>query len=125
MMAVVIAAIFVPLLYNRGLFTPAALVKWKSQVRNILGLRTTTFLVFAILAFALKVGIDFSRGAVVLFGIVGLTHSMKKRVELFGLPVRSAHHFRHGHGIDASAKRVLKLRSNGFGTPLCYSPWIA
>jgi putative colanic acid biosynthesis UDP-glucose lipid carrier transferase len=73
MMAIVIAAIFVPLLYNRGLYTPAALVKWKSQVRNILGLWTTTFLVFTSLAFALKVGSNFSRGAVLLFGILGLT----------------------------------------------------
>src|SRR5207302_301493 len=72
MAAIIIAAIFVPILYNRGLYSPSALVNWNSQVRNILGLWTITFLVFASLAFALKVSSDFSRGAVLLFGIVGL-----------------------------------------------------
>ena len=72
MTAIVIAAIFVPLLYNRGLYSPVALVNLKSQVRNILGLWTIAFLAFASVAFALKVGSDFSRGAVLLFGVVGL-----------------------------------------------------
>ena len=70
--AAIIAAIFVPLLYNRGLYTPVALVNFSSQFRNILGLWTVAFLAFASIAFALKVGSDFSRGAVLLFGIVGL-----------------------------------------------------
>jgi hypothetical protein len=62
MTAIVIAAIFVPILHNRGLYSPAALGNWKSQVRNILVLWITTFLMFASVAFALKVGSDFSRG---------------------------------------------------------------
>lgn len=71
-MAIVIAAIFVPMLHNRGLYNPAALVNWTSQVRNILGTWTVTFLVFASVAFALKVGSDFSRGTILLFSVVGL-----------------------------------------------------
>jgi Undecaprenyl-phosphate glucose phosphotransferase len=72
MTAIVIAAMFVPILYNRGLYSPVALLDWKSQVRNIVGLWILTFLAFASVAFALKVGSDFSRGAVLLFGVVGL-----------------------------------------------------
>jgi putative colanic acid biosynthesis UDP-glucose lipid carrier transferase len=72
MTAIVIAAMFVPTLYNRGLYSPSALVNWKSQVRNIVWLWAITFLVFAGVAFALKVGGDFSRGTVFLFGSVGL-----------------------------------------------------
>src|SRR5262249_3864407 len=72
MTAIIIAAIFVPLFYNRGLYTPIALVNLKSQVRNILGLWVIAFFAFASAAFALKVGSDFSRGAVLLFGVVGL-----------------------------------------------------
>jgi len=85
MTAIVIAAIFVPLLYNRGLYSPVALVNLKSQVRNILGLWTIAFLAFASLAFALKVGSDFSRGAVLLFGVVGLVtillhHALRRTI---------------------------------------------
>src|SRR5262249_13851808 len=65
-----IAAIFVPLLYNRGFYSPVALVNLKAQVRNILGLWTIPFLAFACVAFALKVGSDL--GMVLLFGVVGL-----------------------------------------------------
>jgi putative colanic acid biosynthesis UDP-glucose lipid carrier transferase len=68
----VVVAIFVPIFHNRGLYSPAALMNWKFQVRNILAVWTMTFLMFASVAFALKVGSDFSRGAVLLFGIVGL-----------------------------------------------------
>ena len=72
MTGIVIAAIFVSILYNRRLYGPAALVNWKFQVRNILGFWTITFLACASLAFGLKVGSDFSRGAILLFGVVGL-----------------------------------------------------
>jgi putative colanic acid biosynthesis UDP-glucose lipid carrier transferase len=80
MTAIVIAAIFVPALYNRGLYSPVALVKLKSQIRNILGLWTIAFLAFASVAFALKVGSDLSRGAVLLFGIIGLIAILFHRV---------------------------------------------
>ena len=70
--AIIVAAIFVPILHNRSLYSPAALVNWKSQVRNILVVWTVTFLVFGSVAFALKVGSDFSRGAVILFDGAGL-----------------------------------------------------
>jgi Undecaprenyl-phosphate glucose phosphotransferase len=70
--AIIVAAIFVSISHHRNLYSPAALANWKSQVRNILVVWTMTFLMFASVAFALKVGSDFSRGAVLLFGVVGL-----------------------------------------------------
>jgi Undecaprenyl-phosphate glucose phosphotransferase len=73
MTAIVIATMFVPVLHNRGVYSPAALNNWKSQARNILVVWTMTFLIFASVAFALKMGSDFSRGAVFLFGVLGLT----------------------------------------------------
>jgi putative colanic acid biosysnthesis UDP-glucose lipid carrier transferase len=72
MTAIVVGAIFTPIFYNRGLYSPTALVELKSQVRNIVWLWTKTFCVFAGIAFALKMGGDFSRGAVLLFAVVGL-----------------------------------------------------
>jgi len=72
MTAIVIVAIFVPTLHNRGLYNPAALVNWRSQARNILVLWMITFFIFAGLAFALRVGRDFSQGSVLLFGVAGL-----------------------------------------------------
>ena len=72
MTAIVIAAIFVAFLHNRGVYSPAALDNWKSHARNILFAWTMTFLMFASIAFALRMGSDFSRGAVFLFGILGL-----------------------------------------------------
>ena len=68
----IVVAIFVPIFNNRGLYSPTALMNWKTQVRNIVAVWTMTFLMFASIAFALKVGSDFSRGAVLLFGVVGL-----------------------------------------------------
>jgi putative colanic acid biosynthesis UDP-glucose lipid carrier transferase len=72
MTAIVFAAIFVPLLYNRELYSLASLVNWKYQVRSIVWLWAIASLVFASVAFALKVGGDFPRGAIILFGVIGL-----------------------------------------------------
>jgi Undecaprenyl-phosphate glucose phosphotransferase len=78
--AIVFAAIFVPVSHNRSLYSPSALLNYKSQVRNILAIWTMTFLIFGGVAFALKVGSDFSRGAVLLFAVVGLTVIFLHRV---------------------------------------------
>jgi putative colanic acid biosynthesis UDP-glucose lipid carrier transferase len=70
--AAVVCAVFVPLFRNRGLYEPSALVNWGLQARKISVLWIITLLIFASATFALKVGPDFSRGAVISFGIVGL-----------------------------------------------------
>src|SRR5215813_9641853 len=70
--AAVVCAVFVPLFRNRGLYDPSALVNWGLQARKIIVLWATTLLIFASATFALKIGTDFSRGAVISFGVVGL-----------------------------------------------------
>src|SRR5262245_29775415 len=70
--AAVVCTIFVPLLRNRGLYEPTSLVNWTLQTRKIIVLWTLTLLIFAGATFAFKIGPDFSRGAVLSFGIVGL-----------------------------------------------------
>jgi Undecaprenyl-phosphate glucose phosphotransferase len=70
--AAVVCAVFVPLFRNRGLYEPSSLVNWSLQARKIVVLWSVTLLIFASATFAFKAGPDFSRGAVLSFGIVGL-----------------------------------------------------
>src|SRR5262249_3458742 len=70
--ATVVCAVFVPLFRNRGLYDPSSLVNWNLQTRKIVVLWSVTLLIFASATFAFKIGPDFSRGAVLSFGIVGL-----------------------------------------------------
>src|SRR5712671_2150971 len=70
--AAIVGAVFVSLFRNRGLYDPSTLVNWNCQARNIVVLWTVTLLIFASATFALKIGPDFSRGAVFSFGIGGL-----------------------------------------------------
>src|SRR5215475_14573569 len=67
--AILASAVFVLLFRRRRLYDPNLLVNWSLQARNIATLWTVTFLVLAGVAFALKIGKDFSRGAVLLFAI--------------------------------------------------------
>ena len=70
--AAVVCAVFVPLFRNRGLYDPSSLVNWSLQTRKIVVLWIVTLLIFASATFALKIGPDFSRGAVLTFGVAGL-----------------------------------------------------
>src|SRR5438094_24950 len=67
--AILASAVFVLLFRRRCLYDPSSLVNWNLQARNIATLWMVTFLVLAGVAFALKIGKDFSRGAVLLFAI--------------------------------------------------------
>jgi Undecaprenyl-phosphate glucose phosphotransferase len=67
--AILASAVFVLLFRRRRLYDPSSLVSWSLQARNIATLWAVTFLVLAGVAFALKIGKDFSRGAVLLFAI--------------------------------------------------------
>jgi Undecaprenyl-phosphate glucose phosphotransferase len=67
--AILASAVFVLLFRRRCLYDPSSLVNWSLQARNIATLWMVTFLVLAGVAFALKIGKDFSRGAVLLFAI--------------------------------------------------------
>jgi Undecaprenyl-phosphate glucose phosphotransferase len=70
--AAVVCAVFVPLFRKRGLYEPSSLVNLNLQIRKIVVLWSITLLIFASATFAFKIGPDFSRGAVLSFGIVGL-----------------------------------------------------
>jgi Undecaprenyl-phosphate glucose phosphotransferase len=67
--AILASAVFVLLFRRRCLYDPSSLVNWSLQARNIATLWAVTFLVLAGVAFALKIGKDFSRGAVLLFAV--------------------------------------------------------
>jgi Undecaprenyl-phosphate glucose phosphotransferase len=69
--AILASVVFVALFRRRCLYDPSSLVNWSLQARNIATLWTVTFLILAGVAFALKIGKDFSRGAVLLFAIAG------------------------------------------------------
>jgi Undecaprenyl-phosphate glucose phosphotransferase len=79
MTAAIIGAMFVPIFRDRGLYDPSALVNWSLQARKVAVLWTGTFLVFAGAVFALKVGKEFSRGAVLSFGVAGLAALLAHR----------------------------------------------
>jgi len=59
--AILAGVVFVLLFRRRCLYDPSSLVNWSLQARNIVTLWTVTFLVLAGVAFALKIGKDFSR----------------------------------------------------------------
>src|SRR5262249_35182241 len=67
--AILASAVFVLLFRRQCLYDPSSLVNWGLQARSIASLWMVTFLVLAGVAFALKIGKDFSRGAVMLFAI--------------------------------------------------------
>lgn len=70
--AIIVGAMFVLRFRSRNLYDPCALVEWNLQSRNIIVSWTLAFSLFSGTMFALKVGVDFSRGAVLSFGVVGL-----------------------------------------------------
>src|SRR5215475_12867318 len=67
--AILASVVFVLLFQRRCLYDPSSLVNWSLQARNIATLWMLTFLLLAGAAFALKIGKDFSRGAVLLFAV--------------------------------------------------------
>jgi putative colanic acid biosynthesis UDP-glucose lipid carrier transferase len=67
--AILASAVFVLLFRGRCLYDPSSLMNWSLQARSIATLWMVTFLVLTGVAFALKIGMDFSRGAVLLFAI--------------------------------------------------------
>jgi Undecaprenyl-phosphate glucose phosphotransferase len=70
--AAVVAALFVPLMRQKGLYQPTALIDVKLQVRNVLWFWTLVLLFLSSVVFALQIGKEFSRGATLSFACVGL-----------------------------------------------------
>src|SRR5712671_714208 len=67
--AALVGSVFTVTVRSRGLYDPRLLSQWGLQARNVVCFWLITFLVLAGAAFALKIGKDFSRGAVLLFAI--------------------------------------------------------
>ena len=70
--AILVSALFVPLMKMRGMYKPKELLVLSNQVRVICLSWTTVFLLLAGTVFALKIGSEISRGASILFASVGL-----------------------------------------------------
>src|SRR3981189_629616 len=70
--AALVGSVFTVTVRSRGLYDPRLLSEWGLQARNVVCFWLITFLVLAGAAFALKLGKDFSRGAVLLFAASGL-----------------------------------------------------
>lgn len=67
-----VAALFLSITIGRSLYDPAELLDLKAQIQSVGLIWAGVFLFYAGVVFALKVGADFSRGAVLLFAIGGL-----------------------------------------------------
>jgi Undecaprenyl-phosphate glucose phosphotransferase len=78
--ASVVAALFISLMKSRGMYKPAALLALRSQLRTICLLWTAVFLLLAGTVFALKVGIELSRGTSLLFAASGLIALIVHRI---------------------------------------------
>jgi len=68
----VVAALFVFGAASQGIFNPAKIVLPRFQVRSILFFWSVALLSFASFLFLAKSGPDFSRGTIMVFGILGL-----------------------------------------------------
>ena len=78
--AAVVAALFISLMKGRDLYSPAELLGLRTQVFSAITAWVSVFLFLFGAAFALKVGDQFSRGAVFSFATVGLGLLFTQRV---------------------------------------------
>jgi undecaprenyl-phosphate galactose phosphotransferase/putative colanic acid biosynthesis UDP-glucose lipid carrier transferase len=68
----IVAALFVFGAASQGIFNPAKIVLGRFQVRSIVFFWSVALLSFASFLFLAKSGPDFSRGTIVVFGVLGL-----------------------------------------------------
>jgi putative colanic acid biosynthesis UDP-glucose lipid carrier transferase len=78
--AAIVAALFLSLMIARNLYDPAELLQVKGQICAVAVTWTGVFLFSAGVVFALKIGADFSRGAVILFAASGLAALAVQRI---------------------------------------------
>lgn len=86
--AAVISALFLSLTIGRNLYDPSELLEVKDQIRSITIIWIGVFLFYAGVVFALKIGADFSRGAVLSFAAAGLCTLVVLRIFWFLFLVR-------------------------------------
>lgn len=78
--AIVVAALFVSLMRSRGMYRPKELLLLRSQIRAVCLRWAAVFLLLAGTVFALKVGNELSRGASLLFAIIGCSALVVHRI---------------------------------------------
>ncbi len=78
--AAVVSAFFISLMIGRNLYNPAELLDVKNQINSVAVIWISMFLFFAGVVFALKIGEEFSRGAVLLFAVFGLSLLLLERI---------------------------------------------
>jgi len=76
----VVAALFISLMKGRDLYSPAELLALRTQVFSAITAWVSVFLLLFGAAFALKVGDQFSRGAVFSFATIGLGLLLMQRI---------------------------------------------
>jgi putative colanic acid biosysnthesis UDP-glucose lipid carrier transferase len=83
--AVLVSALFVSVMKNRGMYKPAALLRLRSQIREACLAWSSVFLLLAGTVFALKIGNEISRGTSLLFALSGLATIVVHRCMLRSL----------------------------------------
>jgi putative colanic acid biosynthesis UDP-glucose lipid carrier transferase len=78
--AAVVSALFLSLTIARNLYDPVELLRVKGQIYTVAVTWTGVLLFCAGVVFALKIGADFSRGAVILFAAGGLAALVVQRI---------------------------------------------
>jgi Undecaprenyl-phosphate glucose phosphotransferase len=86
--AAVVSALFLSLTIGRNLYNPAELFELRAQIHSIVVTWTGVFLFYAGVVFALKIGADFSRGAVLSFAAAGLALLVIQRIGWYLLLTR-------------------------------------
>ena len=67
----IVAALFVLGAASRGNYSPSAIVSARRQVRSVILFWSLAFLSLALFLFLAKSGADFSRGTIIIFGLLG------------------------------------------------------
>jgi Undecaprenyl-phosphate glucose phosphotransferase len=78
--AAVVAALFIPIGQSNNLYSPSELLNLKAQTRRIAINWFGVLLFLTAIAFMMKIGQDFSRGATITFAFVGLAGLISERV---------------------------------------------
>lgn len=86
--AAAVAALFICLTIGRNLYNPARLLEVITQIHSVAVIWIGVFLFFAGVVFALKIGTEFSRGAVLLSAAAGLTLLIVLRIFWYALLTR-------------------------------------
>jgi Undecaprenyl-phosphate glucose phosphotransferase len=76
----IVLAFFISLTTSRDLYKPEHLLDVKAQARSIAIIWASVFLFLAAIVFALKIGEEFSRGAILLFSACGLSCLLVERI---------------------------------------------